>query len=139
MLEIGAVVHARRQHHHRRLQHARRRAGTQGVEQHVGIVGHGRHGVLAEQLGKQAHGHAAVLQHVGNARWHAQIVFQHVIDAVALFIGCAHDVDAGNIGIDIVGYLDAFHLWPVLAVAAHQAPSESVRRAPCPGHGRRRG
>ena len=76
--------------------------------------------MLAEKFGEQAHGHAAVLQHVGNTRWHAQIVFEHVIDAVALLIGRAHDVYAGDIGVDIVGHLNALHLGPVLAVAAHQ-------------------
>ncbi len=72
----------------------RRRAGAQGLEQQVGVVGDRRDAVLREQLGEEPHHHLAVLQHVAHAAGHPQVVFEHVVLAVAVGVGRAHDVDA---------------------------------------------
>ena len=53
------------------------RDAAQIVEQHVGIVVHGRDAVRGEELGKEAHHHLAVLEHVRDARGHAQVVLEH--------------------------------------------------------------
>ena len=122
MLEIGAVVHARRQHHHRgRGGPGRtRRAGAQRVQQQVGVVGHRLHGVSAEQLGEQPHHHLAVFQHVRHAGRHAQVVLQHVVLALALGVAGPHDVDAGNVGVHPAGHQHALHLRAELGIAIDQ-------------------
>ena len=70
---------------------------------------HRRHPVLTEQVGEQAHHHLAVFQHIGNAAGHAQIVFQHKVLTRARRAGCAHDVDAGNMGINLIGNVHPHH------------------------------
>ncbi|KAF1032689.1 MAG: hypothetical protein GAK34_03600 [Delftia tsuruhatensis] len=127
MLEVGAVVHAGREHHHRGLGRAGRSAGAQRLQQHVGIVGHGLHGMTGEQVGEQPHHHAAVLQHVRHARRHAQVVLQHVVHALALGIGGTHDVDAGDVGVDAALHGKAPHLGAVLAVVQHQLARQQAR------------
>ena len=64
VLEVGAVVHAGREHHHGRVGAVGRCAGAQGVEQHVRVMHDRRDLVLREQIGKQPHHHLAVFQHV---------------------------------------------------------------------------
>ncbi len=73
--------------------------------------------VLAEQLGEQAHRHLAVLEHVAHAAGHAQVVFEHVVGAAAVGIGGAHDVDAGDLRIDIGRHVDIDHFGAELGVA----------------------
>ena len=109
MLEVGAVVHAGGQHHHRGLGRGRRCGGAQGFQQQVGVMRHRGHAVLAEQVGEQPHHHLAVFEHVAHAAGHAQIVFEHVVLAVAMGIGGANDVDARNLRVDVVGHIDAHH------------------------------
>jgi hypothetical protein len=77
-----------------------------------------RHAVAGEQRGEQPHHHLAVFQHVGDAGRHAQIVFQHVELALAR----AHDIDAGDVGVDVGGTLDALHLRPVLRIVRPARP-----------------
>ena len=127
VLKIGAVVHAGRQHHHHRLCHGGRGAGPQGFQQHVGVMRHGGHRMRAEKLRKKPHHHLAVFQHVGNPRGHTQVVFQHVIHAVALRVGGPHDVDAGDVCIDVPGHLHASHLGAVLGVVQHQVGRNNAR------------
>ncbi len=112
MLEVGGVVHAGREHHHRGVGNVLRRDAAQHVEQQVGIVRDRRHAIAREQVREQPHHHLAVLQHVGHAGGHAQVVFQHVELALAR----AHHVDACHVGIDIAGHVDAEHLGAVLRV-----------------------
>ncbi len=89
-----------------------RRHGAQIVQQQIGIMVDRRHAVAREQRREQPHHHLAVFQHVRHARWHAQIVFEYVELALAR----AHDVDAGNVGVDIQRHLDALHGRSVLRV-----------------------
>ena len=119
MLEVGAVVHARCQHHHARLVDAGRRHRAQRLEQQVGIVRHRRHAMQREQLGKQPHRHLAVLEHVAHAAGHTQVVFEHVVGAAAIGIGRANDVDAGDVRIHATGHIDIDHLRAELRVLQH--------------------
>ncbi|MCY1230398.1 hypothetical protein D9M72_428090 [compost metagenome] len=112
VLEVRRVVHARGQHHHRGIGDRLRRYAAQHVEQQVGIVRHRRDAVAREQVGEQPHHHLAVFQHVRHPGGHAQVVFQHV----ELALAGTHHVDAGDVRIDVMRYVDAEHLGPVLGV-----------------------
>ena len=69
-----------------------------------------------EQFRKQPQHDLAVLQHVGDAGGRARIVLEHVeglgVDA--------HDVDAGDMHVDVVRHLLAVHLRPEHRVLEHQ-------------------
>ena len=127
VLEVGAVVHAGREHHHRGFGRGGGGAGAQRVQQQVGVVRHRRHLVHGEQLGEEPHHHLAVLQHVRHAGGHAQVVFQHVIDALAARVRRAHDVDAADVRIDVLRHLHAHHLGPELGVADDQVRRHDAR------------
>jgi hypothetical protein len=112
MFEIGTVELSRRQHHHVRIDDASGRHGTQVVQQQVRIVLDRRDRLAGEQLREQAHHHPAVFQHVGHARRGAQVVLEHVVFA---FAG-AHQIDAGNVAIDLLRHIDADHLLAKLGI-----------------------
>ncbi len=119
VLKIGRVVHARREHHHRGLAHIGRGDGAQFLQQHVRVMRHRRDAVAGEQFGEQPHHHAAVFEHIAHAGGHAQVVFEHEVFALALRVFGAHDVDAGDLRIDVVRQVDAHHLGAELGVAEH--------------------
>ena len=90
MLEIGRVVDPRRQYRHgRALDVARRQCGQHFVQLGRIVVNRQRR-IGLEKLGEHALGDQTVLQHVGDPRGNAQVVFQHVHGAV----GIAHQVRA---------------------------------------------
>ncbi len=60
---------------------------------------------MLEELGEEPHHHAPVLEHVRDARRRAQVVLEHVILAVVV----SHDVDAGDVAVDLVGHVHADH------------------------------
>jgi len=105
------------EHDHRGLIHRCWRDRAQCLEQQVGVVGHRRDAVLAEQFGKQPHHHLAVFEHVAHAAGHAQVVFEHVVAATAVGLGGADDVDAGDVRVDAARHVDAHHLGAELRVA----------------------
>jgi hypothetical protein len=72
-----------------------------------------RHAVTGEELREQAHHHFAVLEHVGDAGGHAQVVLEHQEFAGII----AHHVDARDMGVNVPGHIDALHLRTVLRVA----------------------
>ena len=107
MLVIGGIVDAGRQQHDGRLARRRRRRDRfQRRQQFVGIILDRRDAVAREQFRKQPQHDLAVLQHVGDAGRRARIVLQHVeglgVDA--------HDVDAGDMDIEVVRHFLAVHL-----------------------------
>ncbi len=106
MLEIGAVVAARGEQHDDRVLRARRRHRAQILDQPLGIVADRRDALPGEGVGEQPHHDLAVLQHVGDAGGRAHIVLEHEEIALA----GADQVDAGDMGVDVVGRLDADHL-----------------------------
>ena len=115
MLVVSGVVGAGRQDRDRRRLLALRPDAPQVLQQHVGVVLHRPDGARGEELGEQAHHHPPVLEHVGHARGHAQVVLQHVVLAGA----GPHQVDAGDVSIDAARNIHAGHLPPVLRVAQH--------------------
>ena len=80
-------------------------------------MGHRRHAVRAEQVGEQPHHHLAVFQHIAHAAGYAQVVFEHVVLAVAFGVRRTHDVDAGNVGVNLVRHIHTHHLGAELGVA----------------------
>ena len=85
-------------------------------EQLVGIVLDRRDAVAREQVGEEPHHDLAVLQHVGDAGGRAGVVLQHV-ERVGVD---AHDVDAGDVHVDVVRHRLAGHLRPEDRVAEDQ-------------------
>ena len=117
MLVIGGIVDAGRQQHDRRLACRRgRRDRPKRGEQFVRIVLDRRDAVAREQLGEQPHHDLAVLQHVGDAGGRAGIVLEHV-EGVGVD---AHDVDAGDLHVDVVRHLLAAHLGAEGGIAEDQ-------------------
>ena len=74
------------------------------------------HAVALEQRRELALHRGAVLEHVARARGRAQVVLEHEVLAVLV----AHDVDAGDVGVDAAGRVDADHLAPEVARAEHE-------------------
>ena len=69
--------------------------------------------VAGEKLGEQPHHHPPILQHVRDTGRDAQIVLEHIE-----FTGSrADDVDAGDVGVDVIGDAHSLHFRPVLRVA----------------------
>ena len=85
-------------------------------QQFVRIVLHRRDAVAREQFREQPHHDLAVLQHVGDAGGRAGIVFQHVEG----FGVHAHDVDAGDVHVNVVRHLLPAHLRAEGRIAEHQ-------------------
>ncbi|MNK79695.1 hypothetical protein D3C87_993670 [compost metagenome] len=115
MFEVGGVVHARRHDDDRGVIDAHGGDGAQVVEQHVRVMVDGRDAVAREQFREQPHHHLAVFQHVGHAGGHAQVVFQHIEFALAR----AHDVDAGDVGVNVGGDGNALHFRAVLGILVY--------------------
>ncbi|MNN01809.1 hypothetical protein D3C81_1144370 [compost metagenome] len=113
MLEVSRVIHAGRHDDHGRIGNADRCNRAQVIQQHVGVVRDRRHLMAREQFGEETHHHLAVFQHIRHAGRYAQIVFQHV----ELALAGAHDIDAGDMRIDVGGDRYALHLGAVLRIA----------------------
>ena len=94
------------QHDRRIGGRGRRSDRLQRLQQFVRIILHRRDAVAREQLGKQPQHDLAVLQHVGDTRRRARVVLEH-IESLGID---AHDVDAGNVHVNVVRNLLAIHL-----------------------------
>jgi hypothetical protein len=77
VLVIGRVVDARRQDHHVRLVHDRRRDGQQHLQQVLRILLDGPDVVRVEDLGPGPLQDPAVLDQVGDAGRCSEVVFEH--------------------------------------------------------------
>ena len=95
VLEVGAVVLARRQQHCRGIRLVRRL--LQRLQQQAAVVVDGPHVVALEQFRKQPHHHPAVGQHVGDAGRHPQVVLEDVEVAVVV----ADQVDPDDMGVAV--------------------------------------
>ena len=113
MLEVGAVVRAGREHDDDRVGHPVRCDAGKVAEEAVRVVLDGRDAVECEQLRKEPHHHLAVLEHVGHAGGHAQVVLENV----ELAWPGPDDVDAGDVRVDAARDVHVLHLGPVLRVA----------------------
>ena len=99
VLVEGRVVHARGQHHHRRVVDPGRRRPAQGVDQVGRVVGHHLDGLAPEELGQHAGHGGPVGQDVAHARRAADVVLQD--PELALLV--ADDIDAGHVDAHAVG------------------------------------
>ena len=117
MFVIGGIVDARRQQHDVRLGRCgRRRHRFQRLQKFVRVIFDRRDAVTREQFGKQPQHDLAVLQHVGDPGRRARIVLEHVKG-----VGIEpHDVDAGDMHIDIVRDFLAVHLRAEHRILKHQ-------------------
>jgi hypothetical protein len=88
---------------------------AQRLQQELRVVLDRRDVVVAEELGKEPHHHAAVLEHVGDARGRAQIVLEDVVLAVAV----PHDVHACDVAVDLVRQVETRHRHLVRVVRQH--------------------
>ena len=93
-----------------------RRHRAQRVEQLLGVMLDRRDAVPREQFGEQPHHHLAVLQHVGDAGGRAGIILEHV----ETFRRHPHDVDAGDMRVDVVGDMSARSSRPEHRVLKYQ-------------------
>ena len=107
VLVIGAVEGARGQQDDDGVALAiGRRHRFQRLPQLLRIVGDRGDPVLGAEIGQQAHHRLAVLQHVGDARGGAAIVLEDIE-----FLGpCAHEIDAGDMGIGRLRRGEILHL-----------------------------
>ena len=83
-----------------------RRDRAQRLVQLFGIMRDRRDAVARIEIGKQPHHRLAILEHVGDARRRAAIVFEHV----EIRRPDADHVDAGDMGIDALRRVEALHL-----------------------------
>ena len=122
MLEIGAVVDARRQQHDHRIAHAARRKRPQDLAQLGRIVPDRQHLVLMERVGEGARHDGAVFEHVGDAARRAHVVFEHQVLAG---FRIADQVDAGDVRVDPGGRPEPDHLPPEMLAGVDQRPRNS--------------
>lgn len=113
VLEVGAVEAAWGEHHHAGV--VQRAGALERFQQQVRVVVDGGDALGGEQLGEQPHHHLAVFEHVAHAAGGAQVVFQHVVGAVAV----AHQVDPGDVGVDVAVQVQALHGDLVALVGQH--------------------
>ena len=116
VLEVGGVEDARREQHDVRLWAALGRERAQRGQQQLRIVLDGPHAVAREKLRKGALHHAAVGEHVADARGHAQIVFEHHELAGVQ----AQQIGADDGDVDVARHLQAAHLAPVVLATVDQ-------------------
>ncbi len=124
VLVEGGVVHARRQHHDRRVLHRCRRGPPQRADEVGRVVGHHLNGLAPEQLGQHPRHGGPVGQHIAHTRRAAQVVLEHAELAVLV----ADDVDARHVDAHAVR-------WRVPVGRPHEA--RRARRPPRVGRGRR--
>ena len=106
MLEVGRVERARRQDGQARLLGRYRGQGRQRLAQAGRVVVDLTHVRLAEDPRQDALEHLAVLEHVGHARGHAQVVLQHAERAVQ----APHEVHSRHVHVHAAGRAEADHL-----------------------------
>ncbi len=70
-------------------------------------------GMSREQFGEQPHHHLAVFEHVGDTGRHPQVVLEHA----ELPVTITNHIDAADVRVDVVRYVDALHLAAILGVA----------------------
>ena len=105
----------------------KRRERLQRRQQLLRIMLDRPHAGTAEDRRERASHHLAVGEHVGDARRHAQIVFEH--DERAVF--APHDVRSADVDIGVERHRQAAHLAPVMLRAVDQiARHEAVVQDP---------
>ena len=74
---------------------------------------------MRKQIGKQAHHHLAILEHIGHARRCAQIVFEHIVFAALFAMIGAYQIDTGNMRVNIFRHIDTDHFTTKLAIVQY--------------------
>ncbi len=131
VLEVRRVVRPGGEDHDRALAVAAGKRRQHLAQPHR-VVAHRAHAGAMEDARERALHHAPVLDHVGDAGRHAQVVLEHDERAV----GPAHQVDAGDVHVDAERRLDArrpsadarSRTAPGRAAPASRAGSSAVRR-----------
>ena len=116
VLEIGAVVTARREENDDRIVIVARRHGAQILQQALWIVADRRNALPGKRIREQPHHDLAVLEHIGDAGGRAHIILEHEEIALA----GADQIDAGDMRVNLVRRIDAHHLGPERRVELHQ-------------------
>ena len=106
MLEVGRVVDARGQHHHRRVGLVGGRGIAQRPQQVRGVVVDRAHPMGGEQVRENPRHGAPVLHDIGHPRRRAQVVLENPPVAAVI----ADQVDAGDVDAHAVGRDDAHGL-----------------------------
>ncbi len=68
-----------------------------------------------KQLGEQPHHHLAVFEHIAHAAGRAQVVLKHVVGAIAI----THQVNPGDMRVDVAVQVKALHRQLILLVGQH--------------------
>ena len=119
VLEVGAVVHARREDGDRRVVGVVRGAVLERPQQVVRVILDRPHPVGAEQVGQHPLHHLPVLQHVADARRRAAVVLQHEVGP-----GVVPDqVRPADVDVHVPRHVDAEHL-----PAEHLRPVDQLGR-----------
>jgi hypothetical protein len=95
--EVGRVVDPGGQGHRHRALAGARSHETQGLQQERRIVVDRPYRIGREQLGEYPAEQVAVLQHVGDAAWHAAVVLEDEVLAPVV----ADDIRADHVGEDL--------------------------------------
>ena len=96
MLEVSGVVDSRCQHYHVGVGNAWGSQVQKGLQQVTGVVIDGLNLQVLKDLRECTFHYPAILQHVGNARGTAKVIFEDVPLTVAI----AHEVGSGNVAPD---------------------------------------
>ena len=109
VLEVGRVVHPRREDRDGRRRHPRRRDPVQHLEQAARVVLDRAHAGGLEDVVERALEDLAVLEHVGDARRAPQVV----LEDVELAVGIPHEVGPGDVAPHPPGRVEALALGEV--------------------------
>ena len=107
---------------------------AQRLQQPLGVAVDRADRLALEQLGEDPLGDGPVLQHVGDARGHPQVVLEDVDGAV----GVAHEVGAADVGPHAVRRVDPVALGPEAGRGLDQLLGGRCRPAGSAGRGRGR-
>src|SRR4029079_5703145 len=86
------------------------------LQQALWIVANRRNALSGKRIREQPHHDLAVLEHIGDARGRAHIIFEHKEIALA----GADQLDAADMRVSLVRWIDAHHLGPERRVELHQ-------------------
>ena len=127
VFEVGRIKYSGSQQDHRRLVPRLgllRAQRPEGCEQRLSVMLDWRNSVVAEQCGKDFLQHLAIRQHVGDAAWHPEIVFQNGKAPVWK----PHEVGAADADVNPARHRQIAHLAPEVAAAVNQFPRHDAIR-----------
>ena len=115
MFEIGGVADAGREHHKGGIGDVGSERAKRG-EQRLAVMRNRPHLIPVEKRRQDALGDLAVGEHIGDAAWNPEVVFEHDEGAV----GRPDQIGSRNRDVDVAVDADAAHLAPVMPAAQHQ-------------------